>query len=370
MGSFSARPALYLSGIHVHRKAIVTTHSPNTPEPQTTPLAARIRLAHAYFQRMADMHSIDILHVKGYAFSQEIYRKGRYSSDTDLLIRPSHVDRFVEILLADGWRIQAHFETGSVFEHAMTLYHASWGLTDIHRFFPGLGRHGDYEKAFDRVWAARKTRMIAHHPCAVPSDLDARLLVVLHRARAASRYSADINYLVSLLSYSDWQRLRARAEELDSSLAYSAAMGGLEQYRDDRDYLLWLSVSQDVPHYIQWIGRLQSATTLHDKLRTLKNIFLVNKDHLAMQLGRTPTKAEIRAKFSPTATYLANLANGELSVLQDSASIIWSIFEDPMSLQDAIDALCEMYEQPVEIMGPQIAGFIPELLSKGLLEAR
>lgn len=275
----------------------MTTHSPNTPEPQTTPLAARIRLAHAYFQRIADMHSIDILHVKGYAFSQEIYRKGRYSSDADLLVRPSHVDRFVEILLADGWRIQAHFETGSVFEHAMTLYHASWGLTDIHRFFPGLGRHGDYEKTFDRIWAARKTRMIAHRPCTVPSDLDARLLVVLHRARAASRYSADINYLVSLLSYSDWQRLRARAEELDSSLAYSAAMGGLEQYRDDRDYLLWLSVSQDVPHYIQWIGRLQSATTLHDKLRTLKNIFLVNKDHLAMQLGRTPTKAEIRAKF-------------------------------------------------------------------------
>ena len=275
----------------------MTTHSPNTPELQTTPLAARIRLAHAYFQRIADMHSIDILHVKGYAFSQEIYRKGRYSSDADLLVRPSHVDRFVEILLADGWRIQAHFETGSVFEHAMTLYHASWGLTDIHRFFPGLGRHGDYEKAFDRVWAARKTRMIAHRPCTVPSDLDARLLVVLHRARAASRYSADINYLVSLLSYSDWQRLQARAEELDSSLAYSAAMGGLEQYRDDRDYLLWLSVSQDVPHYIQWIGRLQSATTLHDKLRTLKNIFFVNKDHLAMQLGRTPTKAEIRAKF-------------------------------------------------------------------------
>ena len=104
---FSARPALYLSGIHVHRKAIVTTHSPNTPELQTTPLAARIRLAHAYFQRIADMHSIDILHVKGYAFSQEIYRKGRYSSDADLLVRPSHVDRFVEILLADGWRIQA-----------------------------------------------------------------------------------------------------------------------------------------------------------------------------------------------------------------------------------------------------------------------
>ena len=34
-----------------------------------------------------------------------------------------------------------------------------------------------------------------------------------------------------------------------------------------------------------------------DKLRTLKNIFLVNKDHLAMQLGHTPTRAEVYAKF-------------------------------------------------------------------------
>ncbi|WP_314416229.1 nucleotidyltransferase family protein [Rothia mucilaginosa] len=275
----------------------MTTHSASTPEPLTTPLAARIRLAHAYFQHIADAHSIDVLHIKGYAFSQEIYRKGRYSSDADLLVRPSQVDRFVKILLADGWRIQAHFETGSVFEHAMTLYHASWGLTDIHRFFPGLGRHGDYEKTFDRVWAARHTRFIAHRPCTVPSDLDACLIVVLHRARAASRYSADINYLVNRMSYADWQRLKERANELDSNLAYSAAMGGLEQYRGDRDYLLWLSVSQDVPHYIQWIGRLRSATTLRDKLRTLKNIFFVNKDHLAMQLGRTPTRAEVRTKF-------------------------------------------------------------------------
>ena len=41
-----------------------------------------------------------------------------------------------------------------------------------------------------------------------------------------------------------------------------------------------------------------------------------------------------------------------------------------MPLQYAIDVLCEMFEQPIETMGPQIEGFIPELLSKGLLEAR
>ena len=65
----------------------MTTHSPNTPEPQTTPLAARIRLAHAYFQRMADMHP-SIFCMSKATLSQEIYRKGRYSSDADLLIRP------------------------------------------------------------------------------------------------------------------------------------------------------------------------------------------------------------------------------------------------------------------------------------------
>ena len=96
-------------------------------------------LAHAYFQRLANLHGIDILHIKGYAFNSEIFKPDRHSTDADLLVRPSHVDTFVHILLADGWSIQAHFDTGSVFEHAMTLYHESWGLTDIHRFFPGLG---------------------------------------------------------------------------------------------------------------------------------------------------------------------------------------------------------------------------------------
>ena len=50
-------------------------------------------------------------------------------------------------------------------------------------------------------------------------------------------------------------------------------------------------------------------------------------------------------------------ANGELSVLQDSASIIWSIFEDPMPLQDAIESSAKCMNTPIETMGPQIEGF-------------
>ncbi|WP_294659692.1 PqqD family protein [Rothia mucilaginosa] len=74
------------------------------------------------------------------------------------------------------------------------------------------------------------------------------------------------------------------------------------------------------------------------------------------------------AKYSPTATYIANLDTGEHSILQDSASIIWDIFEEPTSEEEAIETICELYEQPVEVIAPQIRAFIPDLLSKNLLE--
>ena len=174
-------------------------------------------LAHAYFQRLANLHGIDILHIKGYAFNSEIFKPDRHSTDADLLVRPSHVDTFVHILLADGWSIQAHFDTGSVFEHAMTLYHESWGLTDILRFFPGLGK--DPERVFQQLWAAHMQREIAHRSCAVPSVLDSRLIVVLHRARASSTYDPDLEYLRDILASSDWAKLRERAPEVATSLA-------------------------------------------------------------------------------------------------------------------------------------------------------
>lgn len=261
----------------------------------TPPLTARIMLSHAYFQRLARNHGVDILHIKGYAFGTDIYRPHRYSSDVDLLVRPAHVEKFVRLLLNEGWSIQAHFETGSVFEHAMTLHHPSWGLTDIHRFFPGLGQ--DPGRAFEQLWLARTTRTIAHRECTVPSTLDARLLVVLHRARAGAKYSGDMNYLNSIMSWADWLRLGRRARELHSSIAYAAATGGLELYRGSRDWLLWKAVSRPHSPRTLWAGRFIAARGTRQKLRTLKNILLVNEDHLAMDLGHSPTRKEIRRRF-------------------------------------------------------------------------
>ena len=74
------------------------------------------------------------------------------------------------------------------------------------------------------------------------------------------------------------------------------------------------------------------------------------------------------AKYSPTASYLANLLTGEMSVLEGSASIIWGIFEEPATVEEAIEIIAELAGQSPEDIAPEVRGFIPQLLAKSLLE--
>lgn len=269
------------------------------PDPSTsnTPLPARIRLSHAYFQNFANANKIDLLHVKGYAFGEEVYRRGRTSSDVDLLVRPAHIPRFLYLLKKDGWQTLATFETGSVFEHATTLYHPSWGLTDIHRYFPGMGFE-DPEIAFERLWRKRRSKEIAHFPCWVPDLVDARNIVVIHGARVqSSTITSEILYLQESLTDADWQQMRARMAEFGSLIAFDTALGRIEEHRDNKYYLFWKSASQQVPAPLQWYARLQRASGLKKRLGVLRNILLVNEDHLAMHLGHEPSSEEKRVQF-------------------------------------------------------------------------
>lgn len=262
---------------------------------QDVPLPIRIQLSHAYFQHLALSHGLDILHIKGYAFAQEVYRLGRTSTDVDIIVRPSHIDRLVSLATSDGWEILAHFETGSIFEHAMTLYHGSWGLVDIHRYFPGLGDSNG--SAFESLWNQRRTRNIAHYPCQLPSLIDSRIIVVVHGARSTATTNPDITYLKETLSPSEWDEMRRRLPDLQAEVAFAAAMGELDLFKHHPDYLLWKSVSEDTPDHIRWKARFGHAQGLKEKLHVVTSIFLVNKDHLAMELGHEPSKKEIWEKF-------------------------------------------------------------------------
>lgn len=258
-------------------------------------LPVRIQLSHAYFQHLALSHGVDILHIKGYAFAQEVYRPRRTSTDVDIIVRPSHVERLVTLAQADGWQILTHFETGSIFEHAMTLYHSSWGLVDIHRYFPGLGPADG--SVFEKLWQQRRTKLIANYPCYVPSLIDSRIIVVVHGARSIASRNPDITYLKDTLSNSDWERMQARVPELEASLAYAAALGTLKEFKSHPDYLLWKTVSEDSPDLLRWRARLNHARGLRQKAKVVQSILVVNKDHLAMELGHTPSRAEVLEKF-------------------------------------------------------------------------
>lgn len=265
-------------------------------EETSAPLPARIRLSHAYFQRLANLNAIDLLHVKGYAFGEEVYRPGRYSTDVDLLARPAHISRFLYLLEQEGWRSLTSFKSGSIFEHATTLYHPSWGLTDIHLYFPGLSLK-NHEAAFSRLWDQKRTKEVAHFSCFVPSLVDCRNIVVIHGARSSAQVHPDVQYLQEQLSRAEWDEMRRRIIEFDAEIAFDAALGQVERHSSHPDYLVWKTMQNTQVTPLQWWARIKRAEGIRSKLRIIMQIIFVNEDHLAMQLGHKPSAQEIRESF-------------------------------------------------------------------------
>ena len=258
-------------------------------------LGGRIRLAHACLQAVATACEADILHVKGYAATEGFYRSNRHSTDADILVRPGHVEVFTHRLVTDGWEKVTDFSSGSAFHHAATFRHPWWGAVDIHRYFPGMDAHA--EENFERLWTTRQSLPIAHYPCAVPSDADQILLIMLHAGRDGWRGSLDIQYLRRVLSPRDLERMRRRAAEFGAEIALAASLGELGDYRHHPDYLLWKYMTVGGSRIDEWVARYSAARTLRAKARVAASSLLVNKDHLAMRLGRRPSRADVATEW-------------------------------------------------------------------------
>ncbi len=255
------------------------------------PLAVRVAFAHAAAQHLADDVGADILHIKGPALDPSLAGHRMGSSDADVLVRPAHVDRLLGTMRRHGWVMVTDFRTGSVFEHAATLRHASFGYVDVHRHFPGIAVPPP--AAFERLWADRGGILIAGHEVAVPSVPAQALLLVLHAGRGLEWAGLeDVRVAWHDAAPDARTAVAALRDELDAGTAFAVAVGE-DPDGDDRNLALWRSFAPGATRTQQWRARIAAAPDRRSALRLALSAALVNTDHLAMELGRPPTATDV-----------------------------------------------------------------------------
>ncbi|MCY7401296.1 MAG: nucleotidyltransferase family protein [Nocardioides sp.] len=256
------------------------------------PLGARVHLAHALVQKLATDAGVDLLHLKGPALLSDLRPPGRHSSDVDVLVRPSHLARLVVALESIGWEQRTDFATGSVFAHAANWWHDDWGWVDVHVTWPGVTI--DPDQAFDMLASVGVLHDIAHVPCLVPDRTGQLLVLVLHSARSIG--STEAHYAWSRAEESEQAEVRALAATLHAEVALAAGLGELENFRDHPTYALWHHVSTGGSRLDEWRARLAAAPTARARAQLLADALRVNRDHLRMELGRPPTRQDLRRR--------------------------------------------------------------------------
>ncbi|GAA1916794.1 nucleotidyltransferase family protein [Nocardioides hwasunensis] len=256
------------------------------------PVAARVHLSHAVVQQLADRGGIDVLHLKGPAVLPGLREPGRHSSDVDVLVRPSHLPLLVTALESIGWEQRTTFATGSVFAHAANWWHDDWGWVDVHLHWPGVTI--EPELAFEVFSRDLVQRDIAHRPCPVPNATAQRLILVLHSARSGG--TTDVEHAWGAADTAEQDDVRALAAELGAEVALAAGIGELEQHRGHPTYLLWRHFVEGGSRMDEWRARWAAARGARAKTHLLTAAMRVNQDHLRMELGRPPTREEVRAK--------------------------------------------------------------------------
>lgn len=263
------------------------------PEPG---VETRLFFGHAAAQVVAAELGVRLVHIKGVALDPAL-RKGRHSTDADLLVAPADLPRMQQGLVAGGWRLTMGFEAGSPFGHAETYEHEHWGHLDLHRAFPGINL--DPAAAFDLLWEQGHEVELAATRCRVPSVPAQRLILLLHAARSGGVGHTNRDIAVAWDDAPPGQRRQVTelATRLDARLALAAALGNLDDYKTARGYRLWRAVSRGGTRFEEWRGRIEAASGLGERMRLMTRAVLVNVPHLAAVLGRQPTSVEIVREF-------------------------------------------------------------------------
>lgn len=254
------------------------------------PQDMRIRLGHALLEHIARANGLSLLHIKGYAVDAGLYSDGRQSSDIDVLVDPMDIERLLGVLQTQGWNPVTGFKSGSLFHHAATLWHDSWGYVDVHRAFPGVGV--EPTEFFDELWRSRSSRLIAGVDCTIPSSRHQALLIALHAGRDPERGASDVAQLREALPSEAWQRLRDDAVRFKAGLALAAATGGLSEYLEHPDHGVWAAVSTGSTRLQLLRARSRATGSVAGSIGVYASGLFPNRDHLRMALQRDPQFAD------------------------------------------------------------------------------
>lgn len=267
------------------------------PSPQV-PLSARVMLAHAAVQALAEDCGADLLFVKGPTTDPDLRAFHTGGSDVDALVRPAHADRLVGALHEHGWRLVTDFRSGSAFDHAANFFHDQWGMVDVHRTFPGIDR--DPEATFERLWSQRRTRLLAHYPCPVPSRTAQALVVLLHAARTpvnGGGLHPDVTTAWHDQDADHRKAVTALAQALGARTPLLVALGQADAVRGEPDAPLRVWFSDRGSRLQQWRARMAVAPTWRAKAAIARRALGVNTYYLQQRLGHPPSRAEVAREF-------------------------------------------------------------------------
>ncbi|MEI2779516.1 MAG: nucleotidyltransferase family protein [Tetrasphaera sp.] len=258
------------------------------------PDMVRAAFGHVALQEVAETAGVDLLHVKGPALDSALSWAGRTSSDADVLVRPRHLVRLLTAVSGVGWRQYDTFAASSAFSHAITFHHDWWGYADIHRLVPGF--RVAPEEAFDYLWHRRETTHIAGRPCPVPDRAAQALVLLLHAARSRnpSKGEQDLDQAWFAQRPDFRDEVRRTAAILDAQMPLAVALDDdVDAYWDDPDLDLWMVLSSGGSRLREWKARIKGSHGMRGKAATVAKSVVVNTDHLAIMLGRTPTAQDV-----------------------------------------------------------------------------
>lgn len=271
----------------------MTSAVPAPPDqvPADLDLRARVQLSHALLAHLLDDAGLRALHIKGYAAQPGVYRKGRLSTDVDLLMRPEDAPRACATLAEHGWDRVTGFSEGSIFQHAATLRHPHLGYVDVHRIFPGLG--DDPAAVFLHLWDRRTARVIAGRPVPVPDLTHQRLLLVVHAARDSARGPADVLHLRSTLATEEWAELRDESRRIGACDAWGVATGEDLDGAHTAQARVFSALLAGETGMALMATRWAAASSRRERVALLTRGLRVNRPHLKMRLGRVPTHGDL-----------------------------------------------------------------------------